>query len=71
LTVKNRGEFWVAVAVFMVLMAMSSLNRLYRVSSREGIPMFSSEALAVGWLYWLGMAIGLVGAGLYYFNKRD
>ena len=71
LLMKNRGEFWVAVAVFMVLMSLSTLNRLYRVSSREGIPMFSSEALAAGWLYWLGMAIGLVGAGLYYLNKRD
>ena len=68
---KNRGEFWVAVVVFMVLMIMSSLNRLYRVSSREAIPMFSSEAIAAGWLYWLGMAIGLGAAGLYYLYKRD
>jgi hypothetical protein len=68
---KNRGEFWVALAVFVVLMSLSALNRLYRVSSREGIPMFSSEALAAGWLYWIGMGIGLVLAGLYYFNKRD
>ena len=68
---KNHGEYWVAVAVFMVLMTLSSLNRLYRVSSREGIPMFSSEAIAAGWIYWLGMAIGLVAAGLYYFSKRD
>ena len=68
---KNRGEFWVAVVVFIALMSLSGLNRLYRVSSREGIPMFSSEALAAGWLYWLGMGIGLAGAGLYYFHKRD
>lgn len=68
---KNRMEFWVAVAVFMILMSLSVLNRLYRVSSREGIPMFSSEALAAGWLYWIGMAIGLAGAGTYYFYKRD
>jgi hypothetical protein len=68
---KNRREFWVAVAVFVVLMALTTLNRLYRVSSREGIPMFSWEALAAGWLYWLGMGLGLVGAGLYYLSKRD
>ena len=68
---KKRGEFWVAVAVFVVLMALSALNRLYRVSSREGIPMFSSEAVAPGWLYWLGMGIGLVAGGLYYLGKRD
>ena len=68
---KHRGEFWVAVAVFIVLMTVGSINRLYRVSSREGVPMLSSEAVAAGWLYWLGMAVGLVGAGLYYFNKRD
>ena len=33
--------------------------------------MFSPEALAAGWLYWLGMGIGLVAAGLYYLRMRD
>lgn len=33
--------------------------------------MLSSEAVASGWLYWLGMGIGLVVAGLYYLGKRD
>jgi hypothetical protein len=67
----NRSEFWWAVVVFVGLMSLSVLNRLYRVSSREGIPMFSSEALAAGWLYWVGLGVGLAGAGLYYFSMRD
>jgi hypothetical protein len=71
MAMEHRREFWWAVAVFVALMSLSVLNRLYRVSSREGIPMFSSDALAAGWPYWVGLGVGLSGAGLYYFSKRD
>ena len=71
MAMENRREFWWAVVVFVGFMSLSILNRLYRVSSREGIPMFSPEALAAGWLYWVGLGIGLIGAGLYYLSKRE
>jgi TRAP-type C4-dicarboxylate transport system permease small subunit len=69
--VKDKTEVWLCIVVFIGLMCIGTLNRLYRVSSREGIPMFSIEAVAAGWLYWVGGAIGLVVAGIYYYNTRE
>ena len=53
------------------LLALSVANRLYRVSSREGVPMFSSEAFALGWPYWIGGGLGVVLYALYWFLSRN
>ena len=68
---KDKTEIWLCIVAFIVLMGIGTLNRLYRVSSREGIPMFSLEAVVAGWPYWVGGAIGLVCAGIYYYNTRE
>ncbi|MBD9437654.1 hypothetical protein IB223_16275 [Pseudoxanthomonas sp. PXM03] len=68
---KDRTEIWLCIIAFIGLMSIGILNRLYRVSSREGISMFSMEALTAGWPCWVGGAIGLALAGVYYYNTRE
>lgn len=45
------------IIVFTIggLLAFTILNRLYRVSNRSGLSMFSVEAIGIGWPYWLGL----------------
>ena len=57
----SRDEKLAAVAVAICLLTLTFLNRLYRTASRNDLPMFSREALEAGWLYWVGILLGVIG----------
>lgn len=66
----SRNQKLTAAAVAAALIGLTFLNRLYRASSRNDLPMFSWEALEAGWLYWLGMLIAAIGFIAYWICQK-
>ena len=59
---------WVSV---LVAFAILVLNRLYRVASRNDVPMFSQEAFSLALPYWIGAALGLLAiTGYWLFTRK-
>lgn len=65
----SRNEKLAAVAVAVCLLALGILNRLYRSASRNDVSMFSREAFEAGWLYWVGMLVGVIGCIGYWVHS--
>ena len=45
----------------LVLLSLVALNRLYRLSSANDLPMLSAEAIRAGWPYWIGILVACLG----------
>ena len=59
---------WVSV---LVAFAIFVLNRLYRVASRNDVPMFSPEAFSLALPYLIGAALGLLAiTGYWLFTRK-
>lgn len=66
-----RKEKLFAAAVLVGLLTLTILNRLYRTSSRNDLPMFSMEAIKAGWPYWVGILLGVIGyIGYWIYSAR-
>jgi hypothetical protein len=67
----SRQEKMLVVALGGGLLVLGIMNALFRVSSRNNLPVFSMETIIAGWPYWVGMASGLIGGIGYWAHTAN
>ena len=65
-----KKDCWFCVGVAGLAGSIVVGNTLYKIASRNGVPMFSYDALVLGLPYWIGYALGIVAIGGYWLYRR-